>query len=89
MTTQTVRCLAVDSSNAVRASEHQRALATAARRAARIAFETRAVAHKREVPAFLAGFAFVTLHPRLADEVGIATFGLSFDGADLGVRDCG
>ena len=64
-------------------------LAAAARRAARIAFETRAVAHKREVPAFLAGFAFVTLHPRLADEVGIATFGLSFDGADLGVRDCG
>src|SRR5262245_950285 len=64
-------------------------LAAAARRAARIAFETRAVAYQREVSALLTGFALVSLHPRLADEVGVAAFGLSVDAADMGVRDCG
>src|SRR5262245_62424323 len=62
-------------------------LAAAARRAARIAFETRAVAYKREISALLAGFALVSLHPRFADEVGVAPFGRSFDGAGLGVSD--
>src|SRR5262245_17984260 len=61
--------------------------AAAARRAARIAFETRAVAYKREVSALLTGFALVSLHPRFADEVGVAPFGWSFDGAGLGVCD--
>ena len=64
-------------------------LAAAARRAARIAFETRSVAHKREIPALLTGFALVSLHPRFADEVGVAAFGLSFDGTGMGVRDRG
>lgn len=64
-------------------------LAAAARRAARIAFETRAVAYKREISAFLTGFALVSLHPRFADEVGVAAFGLSFDATGMRVRDRG
>src|SRR5262245_30015722 len=64
-------------------------LAAAARRAARIAFETRSVAHKREIPALLTGFALVSLHPRFADAVGVAAFVLSFDSASMGVHDRG
>src|SRR5262245_34999507 len=58
-------------------------LTAAARRAARIAFETRAVANKREIPALLTGFALVSLHPRFADAVGVAAFDLSFDGTGM------
>src|SRR5262249_15322517 len=51
-----------------------------------IAFETRAVAHEREVPALLTGFAFVTLHARFADQFGLAPLGQGLDGAGHGLR---
>ena len=44
-------------------------LAAAARRTARIAFETRAVAHEREISALLARLALVPLYARFADEI--------------------
>src|SRR5512145_83994 len=62
-------------------------LATAARRAAGIAFETRAIANEGEVSALLTRFAFIALHPRFADEVGLAPFDQRLDGKGDGLRD--
>ena len=62
-------------------------LAAAARRAASIALETGAVAHEGEISAFLTRFAFIALHPRLADEVRLAPLGRRFDGTRDGLAD--
>ena len=56
-------------------------LTTSARRTARIAFETRAVADEREVPAFSTCFPFITLNARFGDKIGRAAFSERLDGA--------
>jgi len=62
-------------------------LAASAGRAAGVALEAGAVADQGKVSALLASFAFVTLHPRFTDQIGLAPFSECLDGARYGLRE--